>query len=377
MSGYDIYQQIFGISMKICGAANTQGTPATLAPIVTAKLTALFKAFAPNDQWDIVWGPAVWQAPGSKAADQTLAVCYNQTSNLYQIAIAATNPSSRFDILVEDLDVAPVLMQPLPGDPSVRISAGNHAAMDVLLKMVPLSGQAGSGQTLVQFLTAQTPRADAQLVVAGHSLGGGLTPLLAYSLLKQGAFGTRWASLSTYPTAAPTVADKAFAAAFKAAFPPTDAGTPTRAQFNAVLYNGLDIVPHAWATASTPQLGDITASTQPGAMFLTSAAVAVAVGGLRLEALAMVDYVSPYITVPSSQLFPGKQQIAEIETIKQFESELLYQHIGAYIDAFGLGSLVDTSEMEQEIGVPLMPLLLRAATRMEAAEAVREPEPAE
>lgn len=373
MSGYDIYQQIFAVSMKVCGAAGQVGTPQSLAQAAATKLNTLFDAL--DDGWSIVWGPAVWQSFGSQVADQTLVVCYNQSQNLYQVAIAATNPKSKFDIYIEDLAVEPVLMRGLPADPKLKISDGNYIALHALTTMVPPVGQAGEGQTLVQCLQGITDPGGAKLVVSGHSLGGGLTPLLAYTLYADKVLGAGWGPIATYPTAAPTVGDQAFATAFASAFPAVNEGTANWSLWNKVLYNGRDIVPHAWSTTATPQLNDITAGSS-GQMFNTSGAIAVLVEGLRLKALSMVDYDSPYITVPNDALFVGAQQTVPIDSLSSLESELLYQHIAAYIDQFQVQALMTPAEMDALIAVPLMTLLPAVGVSAEAAQTVRAPEAA-
>lgn len=378
MSSFDIYQQIFCLSMKICGAANQSGTPAALEQAVAAKLTQLFTQFAPTDDWEILWGPAVWQAPWSSVADQAVAVCYNSTQNVYVVPIAATNPASPLDIFLEDLAVPPAFMQPLPGDSTVAISYGNFVALNALLSL-----QSG-GQTLAAFLQGLSPTSGARLVVSGHSLGGGLTPVLAYSLLKQGVFGNKWTNLNVYPTAAPTVGNAAFATAFQGAFSARDAGTATYQQWNAPLYNGRDIVPHAWSSTTAPQIGEITASVIPyAALFYTSAVVQASVVALRSEATQLATdpktSINPYTPVPSCKLFTAKQQTSGmIMTDADLATELLYQHIGAYITQFGVSSVISTAEAVATIGVPLMPLLTRAGAVAEAlAEAQRASEGAE
>ncbi|WP_448663630.1 lipase family protein [Sphingomonas sp. CJ20] len=355
MSTYDLYQQVFCVSLKVCGSAEGKGTPAYLAGLSANKLKQLFAQLAVTDEWEIAWGPAVWQHKSGGAADQTMAVCHNKTKNLYQIAIAATNPKSIFDIK-EDLAVRPKNMKPLPGDPNAKISNGDFIALGNLTTMTPTTGFPASGQTLAQFLK-MLPPANAQLVVSGHSLGGGLAPLLAYSLLKQGLLGTGWSQMNVYPTAAPTVSDQAFATAFAAAFKPTAAGTADYRQWNAVLYNGNDIVPHAWSTTQSPELQDVTASGKKGAaMFWADAPMALEVHALRVRAIGMVGSESPYITIASSKLFTGEQQ-KKIWDQVGLDRTALYQHIAAYIDFFGVNALVSPAEAEAMIQPGLLQLL--------------------
>lgn len=371
---YDIYQQVFCLSMKICGASNTTGTRDQLQAIVTQKVTQFFAQVATTDEWEIAWGPVVWQIPVvSDVADQAMGVLYNKTRNLYQIAIAATNPSSKFDIFVEDLAVRPDWMLQLPADPAITVSFGNYAALGILLAMTPESGQPGAGQTVAQFFQALNASAGAQVVVSGHSLGGGLAPLLACSLKKQGVFGSGIANVHAYPTAAPTVADQAFATAFAAAFPATTPGSQPYQQWNTVLYNGRDIVPHAWAHPQSPGLGDITATPIQGyGMFWTSLVIAAAVAALQQEAIQIASDATgdPYVPVPSSKLFTAAQSAGQITTTSALVSEITYQHVRAYIDFYGVGTLVNAAEMEQLIHVPMTSMIAHAASIATAATAL-------
>ncbi len=153
--------------------------------------------FAATDSWELAWGPVVWQFPYSNVTDQAVAVCYNETQNYYVVPIAATNGHSAFDVFLEDMATMPAFMQANPIAGAGNLSYGNYVALEVLLNL------ASDGQTLSAYLSSIASNTD-NLVFSGHSLGGGLAPLLAYALYPDGTSGSGWNNVYTFPTAGPT-----------------------------------------------------------------------------------------------------------------------------------------------------------------------------
>src|SRR5581483_2631925 len=84
----------------------------------------------------------------------------------------------------------------------------------------------------------------ASLMVTGHSLGGGLAPVLAAWLAWRFGDASR---LKVYTFAAPSPGNAAFAAYFNRLFRDPTGKTSTAYR----IYNTLDLVPNAWATLPT------------------------------------------------------------------------------------------------------------------------------
>lgn len=365
----NIYQQIFCLSMKICSAAKDIGTATELSATLNANMAAFIADpdFANSDSWELAWGPQVWQAPCSTVVDQAVAVCYNSTQNIYVVPIAATNPNSPYDVFFEDLAVPPGYMHPIGGGAG-NVSAGNWAALQALLSLE-------DGATTLGAFLAGKANADATLVFCGHSLGGGLTPLLAYSLYPAGTASGGWKAVHSYPTAGPATADATFAAAFAKAFPVVS-GTGYQ-MWNANQYNARDIVPNAWAPGGTgPNLSDITATPATDPMFVTGVYVDMAAEVVALRKMAQAlagGSDNPYAVANCNPLFTGTRQHSPITDDTALAQEILYQHIQAYIDQFGVGALFPGDSATRNIQPPLLAL---AVGRTGARARVEELEPA-
>lgn len=352
----NIFQQVFSLSIATCGAASASGDVATLQTALTSSLNGLLNNsdFANGDQWRLAWGPVVWQSLGSTVVDQAAAVSYNATANTYVVSIAATNPNSPFDIFLEDLAVTPNFLRAFANGGA--ISYGNDVALQALLGLQDPAHQG----SLANFL-ASVP-AGATLVFCGHSLGGGLAPILAMALYKDGAANSQWADIHVYPSAGPATGDAAFASAYKAAYPLVSVQAGTYQMWNANQFNTRDIVPNAWATGTNaPSLDQITAgiSTLSNPMFVTGVKMEGVVVGLRTAAKGLVAAkgTSPYQPVNVNALFTGAHKNAPITSMDALAEEILYQHIDAYMEAFGVAALFGKSLVTTSIHPALLRLV--------------------
>lgn len=355
-SGYDIYQQVFCLSLAIDTAWDKIGDASSLETILTTNIGTLLanSEFNNGDSWSLVWGPVVWQAPGSQVVDQAMAVCYNATRNFYVVPISATSPCSAYDIFFEDLAAPANFMIPFPNGGPGKVSAGNSAALQVLMAM-----QSG-GQTLSGFLGGLTNTSDT-VAFCGHSLGGGLTPLLAYATFPGGTSGSGWKAVYTYPTAGPATADQDFATAYSAAFPVV-AGSGYQ-MWNANQNNAYDIVPNAWSGLSTaPGISQIVAGfdAKTNAMFYTDFSIGAEVAVLQTLATTIAQGTTganPYVAVNCNQLFSGPRDNGKLTSNAMLESEILYQHTVAYSVAFGVTSLFPDGVIRAMIQPPLLTLV--------------------
>ena len=375
-----IQQQVYCLAIKICAASTQTGDPASLTTYLQSQLQNLLDDpdFNNGDDWQIVWGPAIWQAPFSDFSDQAAAVCYNSSQNVYVVPVSATNPNAPYNVFFEDLAAVPHYMVPVGGNAG-NVTVGNFAGLQALLSLE------ANGTGLQDFL-GKTANASDTLVFCGHSLGGGLTPLLAYRLYPEGTSGSGWGNVYTYPTAGPTTADAGFASAFNAAYPVTAAGNAPYQMWNANQYNAHDLVPNAWAEGSSaPGLEQITSGVLPWttAMYYTDVTMSAEIAALRNIAEVFAGgSANPYVATNNNALFTGARQYGRIEDSTTLAEEILYQHTTAYNVEFGVTALFDDATMRATIQPPLMPLVLgvrgvgaavAAANAAAAAEAETAP----
>ncbi|HEY6815349.1 MAG TPA: hypothetical protein VI168_07410 [Croceibacterium sp.] len=375
-----IQQQVYCLAIKICAAATQTGDSATLESYLQAQLQDLLgnPDFNNGDDWQIAWGPVVWQAPFSTFSDQAAAVCYNSTQNFYVVPVSATNPRSPYNVFFEDLAAVPGYMVPLPGGNAGNVTVGNYAGLQALLSL------GASGTSLADFLSGAASSSDS-LVFCGHSLGGGLTPLLAYALYPGGTTGSGWANVYTFPTAGPTTADAAFATAFATAYPVVQ-GSGGYQMWNANQYNAHDLVPNAWAPGSTaPGLAQITTtiSTWFSGMYYTDVEMSAEIAALRTVAETLAGgSANPFVAPNNNALFTGPREYGQITDSATLEKEILFQHTTAYNNEFGVSSLFDDATVQATIHPPLLTLVRgvsgagKAVTAAKAAAAVAQKEPA-
>ena len=349
-----IQQQVYCLAIQICAAATQTGDSAALESYLQTQLLDLLgnPDFNNGDAWQLVWGPVVWQAPFSTFSDQAAAVCYNSSKNYYVVPVSATNPHSPYDVFFEDLAAVPGYMVPVPGGNAGNVTVGNYAGLEALL------GMDAGGNSLAEFLGSVASASDS-LVFCGHSLGGGLTPLLAYTLYPNGTSGSDWGNVYTYPTAGPTTADATFASAFNTAYPVVPGSGYE--MWNANQYNAHDLVPNAWADGSTgPGLSEITTGVVPwtSEMYYTDVDMSVEVAALRTIAKTLAGgSANPFVAPNNNALFTGPREYGRITDSATLAKEILFQHTTAYHDEFGVSSLFDDATVQATIQPPLLALV--------------------
>lgn len=274
---YDIVQTVFQLSLAANGASSISATQAELQGYLhayldggTDPLGTRYAGFFPQmnpklagGDWQVVWGPCVYSRKPSKPSSATNAmyVAHSAALSTYVVAIAATNPTSYYDWIVEDGDVSAFYQAkwrfPVPFSAKWHIpftstpatSAGTAIGISNLLTqpaMVdPVSGN-------LQSFLAHKASKDATLIFCGHSLAGALSPTMAFYLYDKPAH-SGWRQVLVLPTAGATAGNGAFATAFAEAYPPTPSGIDAPyGNWNVDYANARDVVPHAWN-----QLGNI------------------------------------------------------------------------------------------------------------------------
>jgi len=341
--------------------------------------------------WSLEWGPVVFShtkknGKPSGVADNAMFVascpsvtfpgCLNTNSNnqptgtltTYVVAIAATNPTSSYDWDVEDFEVSKAVLWEgwTPGnlqtaDPLGRaaISLGTAIGVSNLLSLTPPATAPGAGQTLTDFLVNQAPGPNSAVIFTGHSLAGALAPTTAFYLQNATVKNAQQQSVKAlspfayqmvYATAGATPGNVAFASGFNSAFPSPPQDPVTKAQWiftptapyqcwNTLLWNTLDVVPHAWGLdlsflPQSPILAQIPtiygAPPVPGIPTLVDAAQA-------NSGMSGAFYVHTRNQPLTGTLQPGIAQGENFfptptppTTIPEFIGQVYVQHIGMY-----------------------------------------------
>lgn len=242
---YNLQQQAFVISVLSNGAASTDGDPTTLQTDLVTKINNVFSD--PTAQsyigsnWSIVWGPVVYVDPSDKkpVADNAMFAAQNGDTGDIVVGIAGTNPVSKFDEGTEDLDVGTLVQF---GSTNANIDQGTLDGVQILEAMSdPQKGK------LLDWLNGLS-QGGTNLIFAGHSLGGALSPALALDLAVNQGLKAPFTNVLVYPTAGPTPGDANFSTLFGQTFVavnPSSDGKPWEV-WNQVVWNSLDAVPHAW-----------------------------------------------------------------------------------------------------------------------------------
>ena len=203
--------------------------------------------------------------------------------------------------------------------------------------------------------------------MAGHSLGGALSPALALVLfgadttssdLPARAKTQNWTT-RTYAVAGPDVGNSYYVDYLKATFPPQAEPAVKWQQFNCKIWNSLDIVPQVWSKGFESYIDTIY-----GTQLSTPLAVKALLFGLNKVLLVNNGGVNPYACSDPNRdgQFAGTFQtalptngpmiaddcsngdcsstptsIAECN----FVGQILYQHINAYFEEIGVSAFLN------------------------------------
>ncbi|MBB5862018.1 lipase family protein [Xanthomonas arboricola] len=271
---YDQYQQTFALSALANWVGDRRGSQPVLQADYQATLLQTLASADTQDRigdWQLVWGPQVWQAADSSLSGNAMYVAHTDAmpgiGEAYVVALSATNPESLYDWFTEDFDVSSVVdfatYTPLLGTAPVAakkpvkpgsavISMGAATGVWHLLNMVSPSTALAPNTTLLDFLQA-LDGSKATVIFAGHSLGGALSPTLATWLKTNGKLDN-FSAVHCYPTAGATPGNGGFAALYAQALPSPAPGAAPYQIWNADLWNTLDCVPHAWTVPMLSQI---------------------------------------------------------------------------------------------------------------------------
>jgi hypothetical protein len=355
MPTYDQTQTVFALSMLSNLGSGIEGTVAEIESKAFTAINAELSSAEPAiGKWSVIWGPAVYQAPNSKIADNVMVVFQagagSSIPGQIVAGIAGTNPYSAFDWVFEDFLV--IVSTPWetgnPGNLKPRISLGTAIGLSILKALVPGPGLPGASNTLNNFLDS-TLTAPALLTISGHSLGGALSPAMALYLsdTKAAWDPSGFATLACLPSAGPTSGNGDFASYYDAVL-----GNVT-----ARVHNRLDVVPHGWESDDLVELPTIYSPNIPATLELYS---------LLVAALAISASVG-YTQIDTSTRLNGSINTQLIDPSKSdcdnYIAQMNYQHVQAYFDLLGVGVSPRMSTLFAQASAQALPKMRLNLTR--------------
>ncbi|MFM0557829.1 lipase [Paraburkholderia sediminicola] len=267
-----------------------------------------------NNQFAIVWGPAIVLDPNGFAANVTV-VLKSAGSGEYSVVTSGTDFKSPLDVLG---DFSYGTLEPFSAyvpncPPDARISAGTNGALFKVLN-TPDSSQLKLGDFL------RTVQPSAVVNVVGHSLGGALASAIVLYLRNQSGLQTQTYHCQTF--AGPTAGNAVFADYFNG-----------QMRANAVrIFNTRDIVPMAWNADSILNVKTVYSDANIATLD-TPADLKVAVDVVSL-ATRPLNYTQWGTSDPSGPVTPVMQYKfdGKVNTdILDFQIQVGYQHIYEYI----------------------------------------------
>ena len=335
---YTLQQQVFALAM-VASADYTEpdGSQATLAADLAAAIANLTASDPDMGTWTTVWGPVVYESSVdifhhtvySGVEDNAVFVVKGSDSGgnpVYVVAIAGTNPKSIItDVTTEDFDMT-LAAWPYGVPASLGLSPNiTQGTLDGVGYLLGLQDPT-TNDSLAAYLQG-VQGTTATVIVTGHSLGGALSPALALALFgdpgntASGGAGldpATWGAVYVYPIAGAAVGDQDYATFYDTTFP--QATDTQKETWNLLVWNSLDVVPHAWNQMSAvPTLyPDLDASSPCLTSIMTALGNA---GGSRYVQLQNQELEGTF-AAPTVPLNPVSALVAEV----------LYQHVWSYFD---------------------------------------------
>ncbi len=317
-----VQQQVFSLSWLINSAAANKWD--------TIQLQSAINAISSNiGTWTVVWGPCLYYPSSNTPVANAMFVAQGDDGNgnpVYVVAIAGTNKSSTYDWMSEDLDATPI-QWPYANNSALQVTTGDNLGLSILLQM------SSNGNTLQQFLASIQNKNKASLWFTGHSLGGALSPMMTLALmdsnstLNSGSDNVsigNWGSASLLATAGPSIGNQAFVNYFFSAL----GSSVTPASF---VWNAIDVVPHAWNAAT---MNAITNPNIYGLALSSTSCLAITIQKLQAAASAQ-----SYVMFQPNSSFNGPLQSYSNSYLwnpqSKFLAQTAYQHVNAYVTAFG------------------------------------------
>jgi hypothetical protein len=328
---YDDRQTLFRLAMSSQVGASLSGNVQYLASQTAIALKAELHRAAPDmGDWKIVWGPAVYSAPGSRKPDNAMFAAEKSSGSGSRpwivLSIAGTNPASLFDQLFENACIFPLHSWPCR-NPALKpkVAHGSFAGFNILRKMTSGHFNAGSDLSFREFMIRKT-RVPARLTITAHSLGSALSSLLALWLFET---QREWdpeghITIDCFPFAAPTSGNRDFADYYTN----SDLGR----RFSRCDHP-LDGVPHAWKAEDLKQI-PVLYRPHIEVGFLKPLVYGVSL----LAAKAGFEHVLPHAEPLTGGAFNPDRFDPKRTAIQNFIDQWNYQHVGAYFDLLKIGT---------------------------------------
>lgn len=358
--------------MAYCGERITTANPeSTILGYINNAMPQISPIAAPNDVWEVVWGPGVYTVPGALYQDNMMYVVQNQSDKTqFAIAIRGTNFISDLDWLLEDFDVLDQMNWPpgaaTPSPAGAMISESTSIDLQIIFAMQGTDIASNTQCSLMSFLQWQTSNA-INLCVTGHSLGGCLAGTLALYLKENPTYwdNSGASNVSCITFAAPTAGNAAFAAYSDSMFNggpyPPNWDTSLGTTFDAVRCN-FDVAPQAWVAANL-STGSSPNATSP--LFSTYGSNLDFTTGLSFVSGAAWNYIvqnflPPLAATMSVQNYQqtenaATQLVGTFNTafapaddslttyLKAFVSQAAWQHGNSYPTVLGVPALLNSS----------------------------------
>ena len=343
---YDNRQTLFRLAMSSQVGASLKGNVEYLASQTAALLKTELDRAAPSiGDWKIVWGPAVYSAPGSRIPDNAMFAAEKSSEPGFPpwivLSIAGTNPASLFNQLFENACIFPLHSWPCR-NPALKpkVAHGSFAGFNILKKMTSGHFNAGGDLSFREFMIRNT-RVPARLTITAHSLGSAIAPLLGLWLFET---QREWdpegnVTIDCFPFAAPTSGDRDFSTYY------TNSDLGKRSDR---CDHPLDAVPHAWKAEDLKQ---IPVLYRP---HIEVGLLKPLVYGISLlAAKAGFEHVLPHAEpLPGSAFNPDRFD-PKRPAIQNFIDQWNYQHVGAYFDLLKIGTEAEQLRRKLDAGWPI------------------------
>src|SRR5258706_11710147 len=107
MPVYNPTQTVFALSMLSNVGSSFTGNLSQIEAATYAEIKTYLGQIATDiGSWEVIWGPAIYQAPASDRADNVMVVFQAEAGSAVPgqlvVGIAGTNPYSAFDWILED-----------------------------------------------------------------------------------------------------------------------------------------------------------------------------------------------------------------------------------------------------------------------------------
>ena len=353
----DVFQEVFALSLASNLLNDLKGTQTSLQAALRLGLTIDLPIIDPG--WQLVWGPVVWKNEPENAEtgpDNSWYIAYHpnlpfedgSVHPTYVIAVAGTPAESTYAWTEQNFAVHSVTdfkawvaggIQNRPVivlakgvvEGNAYIATGTVNAVHLLLTTPAPEGAVSAGSTLLDFIPNLDHSASLRFISTGHSLGGALSPSLAFTLVLAGYIPCD--TTLTYPSAGPSPGNIGFTDFFVQTFPARKSDEAGGYKgWNINLVNTLDVVPQAWSVfrSISPEqnLGNIPA-------IYRRPVVPIVLGATVIFALRALISVVRYKPLPS-QYFTGTPPSAPPTSLAEFLQILGPEHIGSYLKEIGI-----------------------------------------